>query len=198
MSKHFSAALTQHVTRLSGQTPAHIVVLAVDRQLPTGPDGASKSLLMDLGEPAVRVDCLGNAGQCREGWEGHTRRLVATRARLVRPLAVVVGQERLGEGDNLREGAGPMYLQAFLTKRAMKSLDVGIFVWAMRWDHIRRYPYTPEKAHQRRGEIASGRATDQAWVIVKGEYAGQAMLAEKLGHHLEEGFGIELAAYLAM
>src|SRR5258706_15390980 len=67
----------------------------------------------------------------------------------------------------------------------MKSFNVGIFVWKMWRDHIRRYPHTPEKAHQRRGEIASGRATDQARVIVKGEYTGQAMLAEKLGHHLE-------------
>jgi hypothetical protein len=80
----------------------------------------------------------------------------------------------------------------------VKAFDVGIFVRTMRRDHIGDHPKTPEKAHQRGGEIASGRAADQARIIVKGEHAGQAMLAEKLGHHLEEGFGIEIAADLAL
>ena len=80
----------------------------------------------------------------------------------------------------------------------MKSLDVGIFVRTMRGDHMRYHPKTPEKAHQRGGEIASRRAADQTRVIVKGEHAGQAMLAEKLGHHFEEGFRIEVATYLAV
>src|SRR5205823_3857749 len=80
----------------------------------------------------------------------------------------------------------------------MKSLDVRIFVWAMRRDHIGRHPHTPEKAHQRGGEIAATRAAHKAWVIVKGEHPGQAMLAQKLGYHLEEGLGIEIATHLAV
>ena len=68
----------------------------------------------------------------------------------------------------------------------------------MRGDHMRYPPKTPEKPHQRGGEIPSGRAANQAGVIVKGEHAGQAMLTEKLDHHLEEGFRIEIAVYLAV
>src|SRR5215469_6329287 len=80
----------------------------------------------------------------------------------------------------------------------MKSLDVGIFVWAMRRDHIGDHPHTPEKSHQCGGEIPSGRAADKAGVIVKGEQSRQAMLAQKLGHHLEERLSIELGPDLPM
>ena len=57
--------------------------------------------------------------------------------------------------------------------------------------------------HQRkrdlcRGEITATGAAYKAWIIVKGEHAGQAMLAKKLGHHLKESFGIEIAAHLAV
>jgi hypothetical protein len=80
----------------------------------------------------------------------------------------------------------------------MKAFDVRVFVWPMRRDHMRNHPHTPEEAYQRGGEIASGRAANQAGVIVKGEHAGQAMLAQKLGDHLEEGFRIELGPDLPM
>ena len=80
----------------------------------------------------------------------------------------------------------------------MQSCDVGMFVWTMRRDHVGCYPHTPEKAHQRRGEIAATRTAHEAWIIVKGEHAGQAILAEKLGYHLEERFRIEIAAHLAV
>src|SRR5438552_2200374 len=67
----------------------------------------------------------------------------------------------------------------------MKSCDVGIFVWTMRRDQ--RSGVTP--THQRKRTSAEGKsrptfAAYKAWIIVKGEHAGQAMLAEKLGHHL--------------
>src|SRR5438128_2616412 len=48
ISNCFSAALTQHVTRLSRQFSAHVVVLAVNRELTTSPDGPRKGLLIDL------------------------------------------------------------------------------------------------------------------------------------------------------
>jgi hypothetical protein len=101
MSKHFSAALTQQANRLSSQASAHVVVFAVDRQLPTGPDGSSKGALIDLGEPAESHDRLGNLRQRRKRRAGHTWRVVAARARLVGPLAVVVGEVRLGQFSNL-------------------------------------------------------------------------------------------------
>ena len=68
----------------------------------------------------------------------------------------------------------------------------------MRRDHIGNHPDTPEKAHQRGREIASGRAVNQAGVIVKGEHPRQAILAQKLGYHLEEGLCIELGPDLSM
>ena len=49
---------------LAGQSSAHIVVFAVDHQLPIGPNCPSKGLLIDLHEPAVRVDRLWNLSTC--------------------------------------------------------------------------------------------------------------------------------------
>jgi hypothetical protein len=82
---------------LASKASAHILVFTVDRQLPIRPDRASKGLLIDLHQPSIRIDCLGNSKQRRECRAGHTRWLVATGARLVGPLAVVVRKIRLGE-----------------------------------------------------------------------------------------------------
>ncbi len=68
----------------------------------------------------------------------------------------------------------------------------------MRGDDIGNHPSTPEEAHQRGGKIPSGRAANQAGIVVKGEHGWQAMLAEKLGHHLEERLGIKIAADLVV
>jgi hypothetical protein len=48
---------------LTSQASAHIVIFAVDGQLPIGPNRPSKGLLSDLLEPAVRIDRLWNG--CR-------------------------------------------------------------------------------------------------------------------------------------
>ena len=95
---------------LAGQAAAHIVVYVIDGELPIGTDRASKGLLIDLHEPAIRIDRLGNSRQRRERRAGYTRRLVATGARLVGSLAVVVREIRLGELRDLRERAWPMDL----------------------------------------------------------------------------------------
>ncbi len=97
MSNCFWAAFTQHATRFSSKASAHIIVFTVDRQLPISPDRASKGLLIDLHQPSIRIDRLGNSRQRRECRAGHTRWMVATGARLVGPLAVVVSKIRLGE-----------------------------------------------------------------------------------------------------
>src|SRR5713101_9634753 len=123
----------------------------------TGPDRASKGMLLHLHEPAIRINHLWDAGQRWELLTGHTRRLVATGARLVGTLAVVMREKRLGELRDLRERAWPVDLQALLSKRAMKSFDVGIQIGPVRRDHIGYHPHTPEEAHQRGGEIPSGR-----------------------------------------
>ena len=62
---------------LTGQASAHIVIFVIDGELPIGPDRASKGLLIDLHEPAVRINRLWNAPECREGRAGHPWRLVA-------------------------------------------------------------------------------------------------------------------------
>ncbi len=90
MSKHFSAALPQHVTRFSGQASTYLGVFAVDREIALGPYGSRKGSLIDLYEPEVRIDTLGNCRQGRKCWEGHTRRLIATGARLIGTFLVGV------------------------------------------------------------------------------------------------------------
>ncbi len=95
---------------LASQASAHIVDLTIDHEIPSSPDRASKGLLIDLHEPAVRIDRLRNSRQRRKRWTGHPRRLVTTGARLVGPLVIGVGQECLGELRDLREGAWPMHL----------------------------------------------------------------------------------------
>jgi hypothetical protein len=74
MSKHFSAALTQHVTRFSSQASAYVVVLVVDGQIAPGADRPRKSSLVHLHEPVVWIDRLwngcrsvGNVGQATRG-----------------------------------------------------------------------------------------------------------------------------------
>ncbi|TMC90878.1 MAG: hypothetical protein E6J22_12410 [Chloroflexi bacterium] len=109
MSKHFSAAFTQQVTRFSSQASAHIGIFSVDRQPPIRPDRPRKGLLIDLHEPAGSHDRLWNALERRLGRTGHTRRLVATGACLVGPLAVGVGEIRESSLRDLRERPWPMH-----------------------------------------------------------------------------------------
>jgi hypothetical protein len=100
-SKRFSAALIQQMTRFSGQLAAHLVVVTVDGEPAIGADRASKGLLFHLPEPAIGIDRRGNAQERRERRASHPRRLVATGARLVGPLVIVVRQERLGDFRHL-------------------------------------------------------------------------------------------------
>jgi hypothetical protein len=114
MSKHFSAALTRARNALARQTSAHIVVLAVDAQVPIDADRARKRLLMDLPEPVVRINRLWNRGQGREGRASHSWRLVATRASLMRSLLVGMDQKLLGHLLHLLQGLGAMDLPALM------------------------------------------------------------------------------------
>jgi len=101
ISKCFSAAFTQQVTRLSSEGSAHVVVLAVDGEIAPGPYGPRKGSLIDMHEPAVRIDGLRNSRQGRKCWVGHTRRLVVAGTRLIGTLLVGMSQKRLGELSNL-------------------------------------------------------------------------------------------------
>jgi len=116
ISKCFSAAFTQQVTRLSSEGSAHVVVLAVDGEIAPGPYGPCKGSLIDLHEPAVRIDGLGNSRRGRKCWGGNTRRLSAAGTRLIGTLLVGMSEKCLGELSNLRERGWPMDLQALLTK----------------------------------------------------------------------------------
>jgi hypothetical protein len=146
MSKHLSAAFTQQVTRFSGQASAHRGVLMVDAHIAPGADGARKSALVYLHEPTIRIDHRGHARQRWKRRASHPWREVATRARLVGPLAVGVGQERLGDLTDLGKRAWAMHLEALLAKRTVKAFDGGIEVGPVRRDHMRRHPYTPQEA----------------------------------------------------
>ena len=108
ISKCFSAAFTQQVTRLSSEGSAHVVVLAVAGEIAPSPYGPCKGSLIDLHEPAVRIDGLRNSRQGRKCWGGHTKRLVAAGMRLIGTLLVVMSKKRLGELSNLRKRGWPM------------------------------------------------------------------------------------------
>jgi hypothetical protein len=183
---------------LAHQASAHIVVMVIDGDLSINPDRASKGSLLQMQEPPIGIDGLGNSRQRREDRINHSRRVVPTRARLVGPLTVVVGEIRLGEFRDLRAGGWPMDLQALLTKRTMKPFDISIQIGPMRRDDIGLHPQTEQKAHQGGREISSRRAEDLARVVIKSEHAGQAMLAQKLSHQLSERFGIEIATHLVV
>src|SRR5713226_8472081 len=124
-SNCLAAAFTMQVTRLSCQGSAHVVVLAVDGDITASPDSASKGLLINLQEPAVRINRLWNRRQAWERRAGHPRRLVATRACLVGSLLVVMSQKSLGDLLYLLKSARSMHLQALLAQGAMKALDMG-------------------------------------------------------------------------
>ena len=179
ISKCFSAAFTQQVTRLSSEGSAHVVVLAVDGEIAPGPYGPCKGSLIDLHEPAVRIDGLGNSRRGRKCWGGNTRRLSAAGTRLVG-----MSEKRLGELSNLRERGWPMNEaptpdqanDESAQRRRSHRVDEG--------DDSGLHAKTEQEAHQRGGEIPSRRAADKAGVMVKGEHLGQAMRAHKLGHHL--------------
>jgi len=65
-------------------------------------------------------------------------------------------------------------------------------------DDMGFHPEAQQKAYQRRGEIAATGTADKARIIIKGEQSRQAVLAEKLGNHLQQGFGIEISSDLPM
>ncbi len=95
----------------------------VDRDPTAGLDCADKGLFVHPLQPAVRIDRLWHGGQERERRAGHTRRSVATGARLVGTLVVVMRQKDLGDLSDLLAGAWQLHQQAFLAQRAMKPLD---------------------------------------------------------------------------
>ena len=119
-------------------------------------------MLVHLHEPAIRINRLWDAGQHRELLAGHPRRLVATGARLVGTLAVVMNQKRLGEFRDLRERAWPMDLQTLLTKRAVKSLDIRIQIGSMRGDDIGYHPKTEQEPNQGGREIPDSKRFRQS------------------------------------
>jgi hypothetical protein len=86
----------------------------VDRDPTTGLDRAGKGLFVHPLQPAVRINGLWHGGQERERMAGHTRWSVATGARLVRTLVVVMRQKDLGDLVDLLVGAWQLHQQAFL------------------------------------------------------------------------------------
>ena len=80
----------------------------------------------------------------------------------------------------------------------MKSLHIRVQVGPMWRDHIGFDPDTEQKADQCRRKIAPGRASDEAGIIIEGEHVRPAMFTQKLGHHLQQDFGIEIRSDLSM
>jgi hypothetical protein len=175
---------------LTSQGSAHIGVLAVDGELAPGPDGPRKGSLLNPHEPAVRLNGLRNSRQSRKCWVSYTRWLIAAGARLIGTLLVVMGEKRLGERSRparawLADGSASTPDSATdesAPRRRQKSGRCGGMTWG----------FTPRQSRKRTSAegraIPSRRAADKAGVIVKGEHPvrawGQAIRAQKLGHHL--------------
>jgi hypothetical protein len=121
----------------------------------------------------VRIDRRWDSGQAREGGAGHPRRSVATRARLIGALAVVMRQEGFGRLPDLLASPRQMHPQALLTKRAVKSLDVRVQIGTMRGDDIGFHPKAQPEAHQRGREVAATGTAHKARIIIKGEHGRQ-------------------------
>ena len=139
-----------------------VVLPVIDAYASIGLHGAGKGLLVHPSQPAVRIHHLGHGWQ---GWKlgtSHTRWPVATGARLVGTLAVVMNQKRLGEFRDLRERAWPMDLQTLLTKRAVKSLDIRIQIGSMRGDDIGYHPKTEQEPNQGGREIPDSKRFRQS------------------------------------
>ncbi len=68
----------------------------------------------------------------------------------------------------------------------------------MRRDNIGFHPKAQQETHQRGREVAATGTAHKARIVIKGEQRRQAMLAEKLGDHFQQGLGIELSPDLPM
>lgn len=134
------------------QLSADVILPVIDAHASIGLHAAGKGPLMHPPQPAVRIDALRKAGQRGKLWAGHTWWLVATGARLVGTLVVGMSEKGLGGLADLFVGARQVDQQAFLTERAMKSLDRGVEVWTMRRDErSAQRPHTRGSAPARKG-----------------------------------------------
>ena len=80
-----------------------------------------------------------------------------------------------------------MDLEAFLTKRAMKSLAIRVQIRSMGRNQHSGSPQARRSQRDLCGrEIAAAGEASQAGVSIKGEHDRQAVLAEKLGHHARQ------------
>ena len=81
---------------LTCQGSANVVLPVIDTHASIGLHGASKGLLVDPLQPAVRIDLLGHCRQPGKLRAGHTWGLVAAGTCLVGALLIVMDQKGLG------------------------------------------------------------------------------------------------------
>ena len=73
---------------------------------------------------------------------------IATRTGLIGSLFIVMMQKALGHLLHLLKRLRQLHAQTLLTTGAMKTLDVGIFVWPLGWADIGFNPHTQQEAQQ--------------------------------------------------
>jgi hypothetical protein len=122
---------------------------------------------------------------------------MATGARLLGSLSIVVLQEGCRHLTCLLSGAWQVHLEALLPQRSLEPLDRGLLVGPMWRADGGLDAQAQQKAHQGRGEVAPAGAADTPGVPIKGEPARQAVLLEEVGHRLKHGLGVEIAAHVA-
>ncbi len=80
-------------------------------------------------------------------WASYLWWSVATGARLIGTLIVVMREKGLGDFVDLLGGARQVHQQAFLPQRAMKSLDIRVQIGTMRRDNVGLYSKTQQEAY---------------------------------------------------
>jgi hypothetical protein len=100
--------------------------------------------------------------------------------------------KRLGDLTHLFGCRWAMDQQTFLFVGPMQPFDVTVFIRPMRWAEIGLNAQAEQKAHERRGKVASARAADPPRVTIEGKHSGQTILAQKLDDGLQSRFCREL------
>ena len=88
---------------------ADVVLPVIDAYASIGLHGAGKGLLVHPSQPAVRINHLGHGWECWKLGTSHTRWPVATGARLIGTLVIVMWHKGEGRLVDLLARARPMY-----------------------------------------------------------------------------------------
>jgi len=170
---------------LSGKSLLDVVGFLIDLDAAIGADATHKGVPVNALEPAIRIDRFGDCWQFGQGRKGHARWLILARATLMRPFIVVMLHEALSHFTYLLQGGRPMYLETLLIVASVISLDVGIFIWALRRANIGLDTQAEQEAAKRRGKITATGTSDPSGISIEGQH-GRKAIGTQEGDHSEK------------